>query len=244
MEERVGKRGTVAGFLSERMLRTAGFVSRGNRTADVGCDHAYTSIYLVEQGIAPQVIAMDVNAGPLSRAKENVGKFGMEEKIELRLSDGLAKLLPGETDTVLIAGMGGPLMERILSAYPETVATVKELVLQPQSELGAFRRFVQSIGFRITEEDMLFEEGKYYTIIRAEHGEDDVWTEEEYLYGKRLRETAMPVLAMFLEEERRKVYDVLRGLTAAGTEKAEKRTEELLLQLKVNEAMTKKLANR
>ena len=244
MEERVGKRGGVAGFLSERMLRTAGFVSRGNRTADVGCDHAYTSIYLVEQGIAPQVIAMDVNAGPLARAKENVAKFGMEDKISLRLSNGLAKLLPGEADTVLIAGMGGPLMERILSAYPETVAQVKELVLQPQSEIAEFRRFVQRIGFRITEEDMLVEEGKYYTILRAEHGEETPWTEEEYSYGKCLRKTAIPVLQAFLEEERRKAKEVLDGLSAAGTEKAARRREEILLQLERNEAMTEKLANR
>ena len=241
MEERVGHRVGVAGFLSERMLRTAGFVSRGNRTADVGCDHAYTSIYLIEQGIAPRVIAMDVNAGPLSRAKENVRKFGMEEIIDLRLSDGLTKLLPGEADTVLIGGMGGPLMERILSAYPETVATVKELVLQPQSEIGAFRRFVQSIGFRITEEDMLFEDGKFYTILRAEHGTDESWTEEEYLYGKRFRETALPVLREFLADESRKLKAVLAGVSAAGTEKAEGRKEELLLRLARNEAMAEKL---
>ena len=242
MEERVGNRVGVAGFLSERMLRTAGFVSRGNRTADVGCDHAYTSIYLIEQGIAPRVVAMDVNAGPLARAKENVRKFGMEGKIDLRLSDGLAKLLPGEADTVLIAGMGGPLMERILTAHPETVAAIKELVLQPQSEIAEFRRFIQSIGFRITEEDMLFEDGKYYTILRAEHGEEALWTEEEYLYGKYLRKTALPVLRAFLEEECRKAKEVLAGLHTAGTEKAERRKEEILLRLKRNEAMTEKLA--
>ncbi len=244
MEVREGKRGGVAGFLSERMLRTAGFVSSGNRTADVGCDHAYTSIYLVEQGIAPHVVAMDVNVGPLARAKENVKRFGMEDRITLRLSDGLAALSPGEADTVLIAGMGGPLMERILSAHPETVRTVKELVLQPQSELAEFRRFLHANGFRITEEDMLFEDGKYYTILRAEHGEEELWTEEEYLYGKRLRLSAYPVLREFLEEERRKAQEVLAGLGAAGTEKAERRKEELLLRLKANEAMAKKLANR
>ena len=242
MEERVGKRGRVAGFLSERMLRTASFVSCGNRTADVGCDHAYTSIYLVEQGVAPQVIAMDVNEGPLARAKENVRKFGMEDKISLRLSDGLAALSPGEADTVLIAGMGGPLMERILTACPETVAAVKELVLQPQSEISEFRRFVQQIGFRITEEDMLYEDGKYYTILRAEPGEDTAWTEEEYLYGKCLRETAIPVLQAFLEEERKKAREVLEGLSAAGTEKAGRRKEEILLRLERNKAMTEKLA--
>lgn len=244
MEERVGNRGGVTGFLSERMLRTAGFVSRGNRTADVGCDHAYTSIYLVEQGIAPRVIAMDVNAGPLARAKENVKRFGMEDRIELRLSDGLEALLPGKTDTILIGGMGGPLMERILSAYPEKVAGVKELVLQPQSEIAEFRRFVQNIGFRITEEDMLCEEGKYYTILRAVHGEEEPWTEEEYLYGKYLRKEAYSVLREFLAQERETIGTVLRGLSAAGTEKAGKRMEELLLLQRHNETMTEKLANK
>lgn len=244
MEERVGNRVGVAGFLSERMLRTAEFISRGNRTADVGCDHAYTSIYLVEQGIAPRVIAMDVNAGPLARAEENVRRFGMEEKISLRLSDGLEKLQPGEVDAILIGGMGGPLMERILSAYPEKVAGVKELVLQPQSEIAAFRRFVRRIGFRITEEDMLFEDGKYYTILRAEHGEDVMWTEEEYLYGKYLRKEAYAVLREFLAWERETIGTVLDGLSKAGTEKAGKRREELLLRQKQNEAMTEKLAEK
>ena len=244
MEEKEGNRAGVAGFLSERMLRTAGFVSHGNRTADVGCDHAYTSIYLVEQGIAPQVIAMDVNKGPLARAKDNVEKFGMAERISLRLSDGLEALLPGEADTILIGGMGGPLMERILSEYPEKVDRAKELVLQPQSEIGQFRRFVQYIGFRITEEDMLQEDGKYYTILRAEHGKEEAWSEEEYLYGKYLRKEAYPVLLDFLTQEREATEAVLKGLAAAGTEKAEKRREELLLLLTHNKRMTEKLANK
>jgi len=241
MEKKVGKRG-VTGFLSERMLRTAAMVSHGNRTADIGCDHAYTSIYLVAQGIAPQVVAMDVNAGPLARAKENVKKFGMEDRITLRLSDGLAALSPGEVDTILIAGMGGPLMERILSTFPETVAATKELVLQPQSEIASFRRFLQGNGFRIVEEDMLSEEGKYYTILRAEHGTEEAWTEEEYLYGKYLKQEAFPVLRKFLEEEQRMAKEVLTNLEQAGTEKAERRKEEMLLRLRRSEVMTEKLA--
>lgn len=244
MEKRVGKRGGVTGFMSERMLRTAGLVSHGNRTADVGCDHAYTAIYLAEQGIAPRVIAMDVNAGPLSRAAENVKRFHMEEKISLRLSDGLEALLPGEADTVLIAGMGGLLMERILSAYPEKTASVKELVLQPQSEIAQFRRFLQKSGFKITAEDMLYEEGKFYTILRAERGPEERWTEEEYLYGKRLTERAYPALKQYLAEEARKANEVLAGLSGAETEKAEKRKEELLLLLKQNKTVTEKLAEK
>ena len=142
----------------------------------------------------------------------------------------------------MIAGMGGPLMERILSAFPETVSAAKELVLQPQSEIGEFRRFLHKSGFRIAEEDMLFEDGKYYTILRAEHGTDAEWTEEEYLYGKRLNEAARNVLWEFLAEERRMAAEVLANLSQAGTRKAEQRKEELLLRMKQNEVMTEKLA--
>ena len=241
MEERVGKRGSVKHFLSERMLRTAAQVTVGNRAADVGCDHAYTSIYLVEQGISPSVVAMDVNAGPLARAKENVVKFSMEKQIDLRLSDGLAALRPGEADTILIAGMGGPLVERILTMCPETVAAAKELVLQPQSEIAEVRRFLHRAGFRITAEDMLSEDGKYYVILRAEHGAEAPWSEEEYCYGKHLIEKGSPVLAEFLEKETKKAEALLAGLADAGTEKAEIRREELRGQLKLMLRVTDRL---
>lgn len=244
MEKKVGKRGSVEGFLSERMFRTAAMVSHGNRVADVGCDHAYTSIYLVERGIAPWVVAMDVKKGPLERAKENVARFGMEQQIELRLSDGLTALLPGEAETILIGGMGGALMERILSMFPETVEASKELVLQPQSEIATFRRFLHKIEFRITAEDMLKEDGKYYVILRAEHGKEVPWTEEEYQYGKYLKPEAYPVLRDFLAEEHRMAENVLEGLVHVGTERAGRRKEELLLRLKRNESVAARLAKR
>lgn len=234
MEKKAGQYGRVDGLLSERMRRTAGLVTRGNRTADVGCDHAYTSVYLVQHGIAPYVIAMDVNAGPLARARETVARFGLEAQIALRQSDGLAALDPSEADTVLIAGMGGALAERILSAFPRTLAAVKELVLQPQSELAKVRRFLHRAGFCITAEDMVAEDGKYYMMLRAEHGTEEPWTEEEYLYGKHLKAEAVPVLRDFLADERRKTEGLLRELAPADTERSAKRREELLLRLEQN----------
>ena len=118
--------------LSLRLKTVADSVTGGNRVADVGCDHAYIAIHLAENNIAPRVVAMDVNKGPLSKAMENIEIRGLEDRIETRLSDGLARLNPGEADTVVIAGMGGALMVRILTEGESALYVVKELILQPQ----------------------------------------------------------------------------------------------------------------
>ena len=108
--------------LSKRLQTVAHQVECGGVAADIGCDHGFTSIYLIEQGLAKHVIAMDINEGPLERAKEHIREYGMEEDIETRLSDGTAKLTPGEADTLLISGMGGALICKILSDSPEVTA--------------------------------------------------------------------------------------------------------------------------
>lgn len=215
--------------LSNRLLAVAGMVTKGNIVADVGCDHAYTSIYLCQEGIAPKVIAMDVNKGPLAGAKIHVEQAGLAEQIDLRLSDGLAALAPGEADTVLLCGMGGLLMIKILFAYPETTASVKELVLQPQSEIGEVRKFLHKQGYQITKEHMLKEEGKFYVMMRAVPcGECQSYASEcEYLYGKLLLEEKNEVLWEFLNREERLRKDVLAALDGQETENARARRESL-----------------
>lgn len=100
--------------LSERLRAVAALVMSGGTVADIGTDHAYIPIYLIQTDAVSRAIAMDVNPGPLSRAREHIAQYGLESEIETRLSDGLAALRPGEADSVVIAGMGGALMRRIL----------------------------------------------------------------------------------------------------------------------------------
>ena len=125
--------------LSQRLSSVASMVTAGNCLADVGTDHGYVPIYLYERNVIPRAIAMDVNKGPLERAALHIAESGMKEAIETRLSDGLTALKPGEADSVVIAGMGGPLIIRILSAHPEVTESLKELILQPQSEISEVR---------------------------------------------------------------------------------------------------------
>lgn len=158
--------------LSERMRAVAEMVTVGNRVCDVGCDHGFVSIYLVEQGISPGALAMDVRTGPLSAAREHVAERGLERKIETRLSNGLHNYNIGEAETLICAGMGGSLMRQILSDQPDKTRSFVEMVLQPQSELEQFRAWLREAGYRIAGENMIEEEGKFYPMMRVVHRDD------------------------------------------------------------------------
>ena len=121
--------------LSDRLQAVASMVTENSRLADVGTDHGYIPIYLCEMGKIPSAIAMDVKKGPLLRAKMNIERYHMQEKIRIRLSDGVLKLNPDEADSVVIAGMGGTLVMKILEEGKKVLVDVKELVLQPQSDI-------------------------------------------------------------------------------------------------------------
>ena len=213
--------------ISRRLQSVAAFVQEGKRLADVGCDHGYIPIYLLQKKKIEKAIAMDINQGPLMRAKEHIQEWGLENYIDTRLSDGVKALKPNEVQSVVIAGMGGPLMEKILTEGNEVLQTVTELILQPQSEIGHFRRFLIENGYEITHEEMILEDGKYYPIMRAVHGKAKEQTEAEYLYGKKLLQNRNPVLKEFLDREQVKAEELLEKLKNSQTPSAKARISEL-----------------
>ncbi len=234
--------------LSERLRTVAAMVTRGNVVCDVGCDHGFTAIYLVQQGISPRALAMDLREGPLSAAGEHIAACGLEEQIETRLSDGLHKYRMGEADTLICAGMGGGLMMRILAKEREKTDSFRELVLQPQSELQQFRRFLRENGYRIRDEEILQEEGKFYQVIRAVtdqekdprsgsaeiSGSTDVeLCKLEDRYGPVLLRKRTPVFLSFLEREEAICEEILARLHSQGLadDKRRERFEEVETQL-------------
>ena len=151
--------------LSERLELVLSFVEPGESAADVGTDHGHVPVELVRRAIVKKAVAMDVRKGPLSWATENLALAGLADKIETRLSDGVAKLQPGEADSVVIAGMGGELIIKILENGRHMWDSVSQWVLSPQSEIFKVRRWLLENGFEIRREDMLFDDVKYNTVI-------------------------------------------------------------------------------
>lgn len=213
--------------ISRRLQSVAAFVQVGKTLADVGCDHGYIPIYLLQKKKIEKAIAMDINQGPLMRAKEHIEEWGLGNYIDTRLSDGVGALKTKEAQSVVIAGMGGPLMEKILTEGEEVLKTVVELVLQPQSEIGHFRKFLNENGYEITHEEMILEDGKYYPIMRVVHGKKEEQTEAEYLYGKKLLQNRNPVLKEFLDREQAKAEELLEKLKKSQTPSAKARISQL-----------------
>lgn len=222
--------------LSKRMHLLASKVTEGNRLADVGTDHGYIPIALILKKKIPSAIAMDVNRGPLNRAEEHIRTYGLDTYIETRLSDGLHELKERESDTVLIAGMGGALTVRILSEGTHCLNTVKELILQPQSEIYLVREWLYQNNFRIVEEDIVLDDGKYYPVMKAVHGQAEALDEHALYYGDVHVQKSPEVLASFLKKEMEKNGKIMAVLRENGQENADrmqelKEKEKRLLQM-------------
>lgn len=189
--------------LSDRLRAVAGLVTMGSRLADIGTDHAYIPIALLLEKKIPSAIAMDVKKGPLQIAKEHIDQAGLGQYISVRLSDGLEKLYENEADAVVIAGMGGRLVVKILSEGAEKLAGIRELILQPQSEAAFVRRYVREHGMRIETEKMILEDGKYYPMFRVILEEETAGYQTENAdifdtFGRLLLDGRDPTLISFL----------------------------------------------
>lgn len=157
--------------LSPRLKCCCDFVFPGARVADIGCDHGYLSIYLLTQGIAQHAIAADIRPLPLDCAKRNAQKFGVADKMEFYLTDGVQDV-PHEFDTLVCAGMGADTMVSILENAPWLQNSQYRLILQCQSKTPMLRKYLSDTGWRITEESVL-RDGKFlYTVMEVYYQPD------------------------------------------------------------------------
>ncbi len=222
--------------LSKRMQAVVGMVKEQS-VADIGCDHAFVSIYLMKSGICHKVIAMDVKKGPIDIANNNVKAHNLQENISVRLSDGFENLQVGEAQCAIIAGMGGNLMIDILRAGSVHTQEGIKLVLQPQSDIERVREYLVQIGYYIEAEDMLVEDGKFYTIMRAipvnssKNNElqeiSTTYNKYELAFGPCLLKNKQMVLRQYLDKILSKNQDIINGLSCVDTDSSKERILEL-----------------
>ena len=221
--------------LDSRIATAASLVRHGAVVADIGTDHGYLPITLLMDGKIPFAAASDLRPGPLNRAVANAKKYGVEDSIRFFCTDGLEGIPLAElhvTD-IVICGMGGELISRILSESAYIRNSNMQLILQPMSAVEELRAYLASSGFAVCEERIACSKDKLYQCIVARYdGAPHFYTPAQLLLGKHilLRGTAdtlfVPLLQKYIRKTQREYAGKMQG--GADTEKSRNLLEELL----------------
>lgn len=156
--------------LNKRLLVVSEMIVRGKSLADIGTDHAYLPIYLVQKGIVPFAVATDIAEGPYIRALREVKKAGLEDKIEVRKGDGLKVLARGEVCNIVVAGMGGETIASMLEEDWEKAASFEHFVFQPMSRPESLRYVLAGKGWPILDEKVVVENNRFFVMISSKPG--------------------------------------------------------------------------
>ncbi|MFC3882949.1 tRNA (adenine(22)-N(1))-methyltransferase [Bacillus songklensis] len=157
--------------LSKRLEEVVKCIPSNSIIADIGSDHAYLPCYAYLQGFIKKAVAGEITDGPFQSAVQQVKRVGLEHIIDVRKGDGLEVVSPNEVNCVIIAGMGGTLIRKILEQGKEKLAGVKRLILQPNIGAKTVRQWLIEYSWEIKEEKILEEDGRIYEIIAAEPGD-------------------------------------------------------------------------
>lgn len=206
--------------INKRLLACASLVRRGATLADVGTDHGYLPIHLLLSGKITHAVLSDINEGPLAKARENVGLFGLSDKVELVLSDGAADLFGRGITDLTIAGMGGELIADIISRAEYLKEDGVRLILQPMSRAEALRSYLWDSGFSIEREIYVTDEGKHYVCLLAQFtGEKTEYTGADALFGKA-EHFASPTddMIAYMRGKRRSLLKIIEGKRLGGAD--------------------------
>jgi len=220
--------------LSPRLKVISDCIIGVNTMADIGTDHGYLPVALVEKKVILTAIACDINEKPLERAKKFIADNDFNKIIETRLGSGLSVLKPGEVDVIVIAGMGGLLIRDLLESEARIAGSVKKIVLQPMNNQWVVRRYLETHGFKICHEDLAKEGNRIYEIIVAEPGTMIISNALDYELGYKSIETKHLLLTahinrkIFLEE---KICDCTREKITADAKKQYKNSLVMIQQL-------------
>lgn len=235
--------------LDKRLQAVATLVPRGSRFADIGTDHAYLPVWLLEQGVIASAVAGDIAAGPCQAARTTVAMHGAAGSIAVRQGSGLAVLSPGEADCIAICGMGGSTIISILTADMAVAKGAQRLLLQPMAGAAALRRWLVAQGWCITCESLVDDEPHFYEIICAARASDageqccseqagpTSYSEVEYLVGPALLRDGHPLLAKQIARQQASLHELLTNMARSERAKASTKYQEAQKLLQALEAL-------
>ena len=197
--------------LSPRLLKIASLVPKGSKLADVGTDHGYIPLYLLKNNIIEYALAMDINPMPLQKAEDNITSAGFGNMCDFRLSNGLEKLNPNEVDIVVIAGMGGILMQDILSQGKKAITPNTKFILQPMIAPIELRTFLYENGFNIENEYVIREDNKFYNIMYVSVG-SYAPSEKDLIIGKNLKINSCEIFEDYINYRTKVCTNIIKGI--------------------------------
>lgn len=214
--------------LSNRLQGIASFVPKNTIVGDIGTDHGYIPVHLIDEKIAKKVIASDISKNSLDKIIQYVKLEGYEKEIDTRLGDGLDIIKPFEIDTLVIAGMGGLLIRDILDKNKEVRDSISHFILQGNVATKELREYLYENNFEIIDEKLIKEEGQFYEIIYAKKGKFYVEKDIYFEIGEKLILNRDPLLEEFINSKIRKSRKIIAELEDKETEKAKERYNELV----------------
>ncbi len=197
--------------LSNRLQAIADCITKGNSVADIGTDHAYLPIFLIDNNISNNIIASDIVEGPVQNALSNVKKHNMDKEIRIIQASGLNGITDS-IDTIIIAGMGGMLIIDIISDDLDIAYGAKELILQPMKNSIELRKFLVKNKFKIVEEKIGIDEDKFYEIIKVVKGTMIINNPLEYEVTSVLRKNRDKSTKLFIEKKIDTTKNIIKRL--------------------------------
>ena len=213
-------------ILNKRLIKAAEMLGNVKSVADIGTDHAFLPIYLIREGICERVIACDIATGPLSVAQTNITKYGLLEKIELRLADGLKGLKPMEVRGITVLGMGGETIADIIEDAPWVKNPEITLILQPMSCDDRLREYLHKNGFEIEKEQAVESQGRVYTVMRVCFSGAKVTVGPEYKYIGKLLDNPDATAVTFIKNRLKSMKTCIKDIENV------ERKKDLLSELK------------
>lgn len=213
--------------LSMRLTAIRDMVPKNSIVADIGTDHGYIPVSLIKNKISKKVIGTDVSKGSLDKIIDLVNSLDMGKEIETRLGYGLDVIKPYEVNTLIIAGMGGMLIKDILVKGKNTTKSINNFILQPMVGAKELREFLIKNNFKIVDEDLVYEEEKYYEIIFAVNSKSFVEKDINYEISQLLLEKNHPLLKSFIQHKIDKAENIINEIQLVKTKMSMKKHREL-----------------